>query len=430
MPLRELLLLLIVVVLIVKGLADAKTALLGYIWFAIVAPDVLAWCEGKYPISFTLAIVTLISARRHIHRLPVILQSPAVGLLLLLQIPIGLSIIFCEGPFLSMDRYIQFELNTLMILMIPLLLDRAEDLKNFLFVCAISEGLLGSRLGLYGLINGGGALNLGHGRIYDSNELALAIDMMLPICWYTRFLLEKRSLRLLLLATILTAAAAVIMSNSRGGSLALGAVLIYLIVCSGRPVRSFVVAVLAVAPAIYLVQDQYFARMSTIEHYEDEESAAGRVELWGVAIQMWKDHPVLGVGFGNRNFAMLAARYMHRQNFNVAHNTYLQMAADSGIFAFLIFCGLLFGAIWSMGRSAWRLGREESRWRPVPLSIQAALIAYAVGGTFYSHQRYDFAYMLLMAGAAWRLVEQSGELSSTEASGSEQRDAEAVVCPA
>src|SRR5215813_11604852 len=128
MPLRELALILIVAYLCCAALVRPKIGLYGYIWFAIVQPDVMAWCEGKYPFSLSLALATILGSIRYIGQFPRILSSQIIQGVLLLQIPIGISILFCEGPFLSPERYENFERTALMILFIPLLLQTTRDI--------------------------------------------------------------------------------------------------------------------------------------------------------------------------------------------------------------------------------------------------------------------------------------------------------------
>jgi putative inorganic carbon (HCO3(-)) transporter len=410
-PIRELALLIVVPAICCVALFRPKIGLYGYIWFAIVQPDVMAWCEGKYPFSIGMALATLIGSLRYAGKIPRVFGTPAVWGLLLLQIPLGLSILMCEGPFLAPDRYETFERTTLMILLIPLLLETVDDMLHLVYTFAISEVMLGGRFGAFGLISGGALLNQPYGHLYDNNELALAIAMLVPVCWYCRELVTNTWCKLGLLATIFLSSAAVILSNSRGASVALGMVFLCLMARSRRKVAMFVVLVLAVGPTIYLVQDRYFARMSTIKNYENEESAATRVELWGVALEMWTDNPLFGVGFGNRNFALQAGRYLKRPNMTVVHNSYLQMLVDSGIFAFVIYCGLLFGTIFWLGKSVRFVREAHPGLEHIPLALQVSLIAYAGGATFYSHQRYDLMYVLLMAAAAWYQI-QNTELAA------------------
>jgi O-antigen ligase len=149
--------------------------------------------------------------------------------------------------------------------------------------------------------------------------------------------------------------------------------------------------------------------METLENVHEEASAESRLLHAAIALKMARDYPLLGVGFGGFNYAALAPRYMDEFNpqlmNHVAHNSYLQMLVDSGIFAFLLYSGLLVYAILWLGRSAARMRDTNPPYEPIPLAIQGALIVFAVGSTFYSCQRMDLPYIFLMAAAAWRTIE-------------------------
>ena len=416
MSIREAALIVVVIALCCAALVRPKIGLCGYIWFAIVQPDVLAWCEGQYPFSLGLAVTTLLGSLRYIGEVPGLLRLRSVQGLLLLQIPIGISILFCEGPFLSPERYSNFERTTLMILLVPLLIKTVDDMRHLMYAFAISEVMLGGRFGAFGLVNGGALLNQPYGHLYDNNELALAIAMLIPICWHCRELVKRQWVKLVLSMTVLLSSAAVILSNSRGASLALGAVFLSVILQSRRKLPVLILVVLAIGPTLYLVQGRYFARMATIKDYQNEESAATRVELWQVAIEMWQDYPIFGVGFGNRNFAVMAGHYLKRPNLTVAHNSYLQMLVDSGIIAFILYCSLLFGSIIWLKRSARFLKDRYPVLHHIPMALRVSLLGYAAGATFYSHQRYDLMYILLMTTAAWYQIQQT-QLGGPEGDG-------------
>ena len=103
-----------------------------------------------------------------------------------------------------------------------------------IYTFAISEVMLGGRFGTFGLVNGGALLNQPYGHLYDNNELALAIAMLVPICWYCRQATSRNWIKMGLLITMVASAAAVVLSNSRGASLALGAVFLCLVARSRR----------------------------------------------------------------------------------------------------------------------------------------------------------------------------------------------------
>ncbi len=406
MNIRLSVLIITVVVLSVASLFRPRVGLYGYIWYAVVGPDIIAWAEGRYPFSFVLAVTTLIGSIPHLPRLPAILRMPTVRWFLVFQIPLLLSVVFSQGPFLAGDRYLIFEKMSVMVLLVPLLLATERDMRGLLITLAVSELLLGARFGLFGIVHGGALLVQSYGGLYDSNQLALAIAIMIPICWYCRPLVASWWANAGLLGILVCSAAAVVMTSSRGCSLAMAAAFLWVVYHSKRRVGVLIVLVLAIGPGIYLVRDQYVKRMETIAHYQEESSAAGRLLFWKAAVAMWRDHPVLGVGLGGRNYAVLSQKYLGEENIHVVHNSYLEMLVDSGIMAFLIYCGLLFGTIARLEKSIRRLAVTHPGKETVPMALEAALVTFAVGSTFYSVCLYDLAYFLIMASAVWFEVEK------------------------
>ncbi|WP_429884415.1 O-antigen ligase family protein [Geoalkalibacter halelectricus] len=75
-----------------------------------------------------------------------------------------------------------------------------------------------------------------------------------------------------------------------------------------------------------------------------------RFVLWGAALLMGFERPFLGTGFGNFNYLLADTQNVAQEKLrflfeartytNWAHNEYLQLFAEGGIFAFLLFTGL------------------------------------------------------------------------------------------
>jgi O-antigen ligase len=92
---------------------------------------------------------------------------------------------------------------------------------------------------------------------------------------------------------------------------------------------------------------------------------SGRNELWQAAIDLWFKSPLFGVGY-RQHEAFLPAQYS-------AHNSYLAMLADTGIFGllwYLLLIGLSLIAAWSV---------KDARTRSM---ILAGIVSYAVIGFF------------------------------------------------
>jgi O-antigen ligase len=226
--------------------------------------------------------------------------------------------------------------------------------------------------------------------------------MAVPLCWCSRSFTQSRFLKALLLCMCLFSICAVIMTNSRGCSLALGAVLLLLLKRSNNRIASVIVLVGVAAGAIYLIRDEYIARMQTLQHVDEEASAASRIDQDKTVMAVWKDYPIVGVGFGGLNYLRLSSIYSNgKVEGHMAHNSYLQMLVDSGPFAFLIYVGLVWGTfVWLVKKGK----HVEGDVRAVTEGMSASLLAFGVGGTFYSCQRLDLTYMLILCAGAMQLM--------------------------
>ena len=404
--LRELIFVPVVVTLCLIALIKPRIGLLGYLWYALMRPDLLAFAENKYPFSLCLAVATGLGALRYLGDFTAIVRNPISRVVVLLQIPVGLSVLFAVYPELTYDRYTFYSRMIAVLLLIPVLTQTLTDMRELLLVLSLSLGVVALKFGLYGVIHGGVELAAGYGdMLSDNNFVALAFAMLLPACWYCRSLTSRWSVRLALTGIIGACIPAVIMSNSRGGSLSLG--LAILLVCrrTKRRVIALVMLAAVAAGAVYLVLDVYVARMATLKNFEQEESAESRIIHAKAAFAMWRDYPILGVGFGGLNYAALAERYMGKENSHVAHNSYLQMLVDCGAFGFLLYVGMLLGPVIWLERSARRMQRLKPEWEAIPRAIQVPLAVFMLGSTFYSCCRMDLPYMLVLSAAAWYTIE-------------------------
>lgn len=103
----------------------------------------------------------------------------------------------------------------------------------------------------------------------------------------------------------------------------------------------------------------------------------GRVELWRLALGMWRERPLVGVG--PDNFRWLYGPRAGRAFWDTrvfANNLYLEAAATTGTLGLLAMVATLGTALYSAGRAAWRAPREA----PVAAALCGLLAAIAAHG--------------------------------------------------
>ncbi len=399
MPLRELLLIAISVGLVVVSFAKPFWGLCGWFWFSVMRPDALAWSEGKYPVAKVLGAVVLVTTLpRVLSNFLSKLRNPWLWVFVAYMVPVILSGFFTVGPMLSPDRFGAFLRLALMALLIPLAIETVEELKVFLAVVAGAMGFVGAKFGAWSLIHGGATFLTGYSRQYDNNTLGLAFAIATPLCWYTASAMRQHYFKLGFVAMSFLSGMAAVMTTSRGAALSLMASVGYIMLRSRQKVAVVLLILLGMGPGIYLVQDQVLARVTSSAA---EASAMSRLTLARIAIEMWKDHPVLGVGFGGRNFIALASNYAGRQIIHNAHNSWLQVFADSGTFAGVFYLILVFGQIAWLSLSVRSIRRLRPDLLPLPYMLQAGLMAFAIDATFHSFHRMELSYVLLLSTVAW-----------------------------
>lgn len=256
-----------------------------------------------------------------------------------------------------------------------------------------------------------GRLIGGGGNYRDSNDFALALCMVLPMflcAWRTA---ERSFVRVLMLGMIPVVLVAIVLTQSRGGFLALGVTLgAWALFTRGRVFKialapAAVLLFLALAPATTL------DRITSIQKYSHDSSARDRLSSWKVAWRIAEDRPLTGVGPGN--FIAVYDRYTNDFRApHVAHNTPLQILANAGIPALAVFLALLTYGVVTAARLASRARTrrrhattDEARASldqvdAIGTGIALALIAYAVGSQFLTRDDLDLFYLLAGLAAA------------------------------
>jgi probable O-glycosylation ligase (exosortase A-associated) len=391
---------------------NPRIGVLSYVWFSLMRPDILAWATGK-PYSYALAIAALCGCIRLAPRTLLWFRNPITVGLLMLMIPIGLSAVYAIQPDLSAQPLLEYGQIVLMALLVPLVIRSLDDLKWLLVIMAFSIGAVGFKFGAFGLAAGGTRFNGGIGGLMsDNNTMATGLAMGIPLCWCAFMVINSKVIKAGFGVLLVGSISAIVMTHSRGGALAAGAVLLMIAFRSKRRLITFALLSVATVPAVYLVKDTYFDRLGTLEHVDAESSAASRIVLAKAAVAIWRDYPVLGVGFGGLNERRIVGDYVEGGGHSdyMIHNTYLQMLVDSGTFAFIIYVCLLFGTILWLWISARRVRLCNPGQEIYPLALQTSLIAFAVGTISLSQIRFDFFYYVLTTVAAWRCVEVSTSL--------------------
>lgn len=218
----------------------------------------------------------------------------------------------------------------------------------------------------------------------DANYFALNAGFVLPVA----LLLVLRSRAFWERIFALGCMAAIIVSNnlgaSRGGLLGVAAAFLWLIWHSPRRLRNFVIIFLLLVPPLLLLPSSPLRRLAHPQP-SDVTGERNRLIAWKAGLRMIEHHPLTGIGVGQFKPKMLQYADRGTGFTSIAHNTYIEVAAETGLPAFLLFTALLFFTY----RTLSQVRRETSETGPplvhlAALSLQAGFVGYLVGAFFLS----------------------------------------------
>ncbi len=432
MGIRLIILFAIVGVLALVALFRPKIGLFGYIWFAVLRPDFLAWAPHEYPLSFILAVATLIGVAIHVPgRVVYVFSSPITRLILLLQAPVMLSCVLAVNPALTWMPLSLYWRMLVMALIVVMLVETKKDLMVLAIVIGGSLGALAAKMGLAGLLAGGVQYAAGYGgMLSDNNTYALALAMGVPICWYLKDAVKPVWMKAGFVMIAILSVPGVLMTYSRGATISLGVGVMLIAVRSKQKAAVGLLTLVMAMGLLAFLGPSFSERLATVSNPTEEASANARIIMAKAGLKLAADYPLFGVGFGGLNQQMVIGRYISPDvsiEKLFIHNTYLQMLADSGIFAMILYIALLATALWMLQMSYWRV-KKYPEFAPYPLMLQTSLIVFSIDALVLSRVSFDITYILLAMSAAWLRLEPFYLRSEAPAMGP-ARNVEPAVVP-
>jgi O-antigen ligase len=252
------------------------------------------------------------------------------------------------------------------------------------------------------------------GMYANPNELGYSLVVLIPlaVALSRRLKLARRVLVWLVMAAFMTS---IYLSYSRGSLIGLFAVLAYMgWRQKSKLARAGMIGVLVVGA---LAVPLYWSRGEGFNNLQEDTNLQERMTTYKVALAMYSEHPLLGVGINCSSVAWpLYAEANHLKNHKwlITHNTFLQALSETGTFGFL-FLVSFFGAVIYR---AWRAGRSNISGREGVSELLAALeIAFwgfVVCGLSGGYVMSWFPYLLAgLIGAAGRIAAEPNQAPQT-----------------
>lgn len=410
-PLRDLALFVIIGVGLPLCFFKPWIGVLYWCWIGYMNPHRMSYDDRVYnlPIALAVAVATTLGTLFMRNR-PPLPRTRETYLLIVLWIVFFLSTmlaaLYPDAARVELQKVSKVLFVT--FLMMILFQDR-KKIGALFWVTALSIGVYGIKGGLFTIATGGQNQVLGppDSFISGNTEIALALNMVLPMFHYLRRDMRNRWIRYGLSGAFLVSAAAVVGTYSRGGLLGLGAVIAVLFLRARSKFLGLLMLAIALPIGISKIPDAWLDRMQTIKTYEEDQSAMERIYSWKLAYRIAADRPFLGAGF--RAFTSeVGQRYVPEfpQKGNDAHNIFFQVLAEHGYAGLAVYVALMGCTL----ATAWRIirrtrGDPTLHWmHTYALIVEASLVAFLVSGFFLSLSYFDLYFQIVAMAAVLATV--------------------------
>ena len=219
----------------------------------------------------------------------------------------------------------------------------------------------------------------------DPNDLALALLVVLPFAVLLGLSARTVFLKVLLFAVAITIAVTVFITESRGGILSLG-LLVLILFARRYGWRRGAIAGVVMAFLIFVLGPSRMGTMST-----EEASAAARVASWTVAIDLFVWYPIFGVG------AHMFTSYHPK----TAHNSLLLCASELGafgLFAWLMLFLISFKNLRFIAKEAVEKGQPALALYAD--AVYLGIVAFFSGSMFLSRSYNEVLFVLFALSSA------------------------------
>jgi putative inorganic carbon (HCO3(-)) transporter len=345
-------------------------------------------------------------------------------LFLALMIWITITTLISPAPFEGIWSYwLEAEKILLMTVVAYAMTTTRERFDQLVLVCVLSLAFHGFHGGIIAILHGGSWRVFGPPKsmIADNNDVGVALTMVLPLLIYLKQRYTQPYLKWPMIGLIGMTALGDLFTYSRAALLAISSVAFTFWLRSRQKLLIGILIVIAIIGVFQFAPARWFERMQTIQNYEQDGSAMGRLALWRMAWYISLKYPLTGAGFRwgydlywvNTQIAGSGLPPLTKPR--TMHSIWFNMLSNHGFIGLALFVGFF---VWIILDTRWLIrqtrGRPDLDWaNKFARMLQVSLVGYGVGASFANLEMYDGFYVLVIMGAAARRI-VAAELAARE----------------
>ncbi len=373
--------------------------ILVFAWISYMNPHRYTWGAAfDFPFAKIVAIVTVVGMFLTNDKMALPKTRETI-LIVVLGLYFTFTNFYALNPELAWLQWEKVMKILIMTLVTMILINSQQKLKYLIMVIAFSIGFLGIKGGIFSLVTGGEFMVFGPAGSFlaDNNDMALALNMVLPILYYLAKNEDTKRMKNLFMITFAMSIISVIFTYSRGGFLTLAAVMTFLLLKAKRKTLAAVILIITVMAASTFIPSQWTDRIESIKTYEQDRSAMGRINAWWTAYNLAKDRPLTGGGFETFTWKAFSMYAPDRNDVHDVHSIYFEVLGEHGFVAFFMYLALMLFTLFDT-RKLKRISGNNAGMKWVGNysdMFQISIIAYMVGGMFLGRAYFDLFYHIV-----------------------------------
>lgn len=393
-----------------------KGPFIGLMTYMFTFYTQLSWSRSAPHLRWSLIVgvivlLTYLIKKKNLQKLNYT-RIPSLKWLILIIINMMLVTPFAFDPVENQQAIVDFLKIIILYFLITNIVRTKAHYKIFIWVQVFGNYLFGWQAWSSGRLVSGRLEHIGGPGVKGSNYLANHLVMIIPFL-ATFFLRGRWYEKLIIVIAGAFIMNAIILCSSRGSFLAIAVMAIVMILLSPSKIKINMIigVVLCSVLFMYLTDDRFWERMVTIQTFEEDGSAMGRVDSWLAAIEMIKDYPFGGGGGGWEMKSPVYIPdivYAHGGEHRSVHNTFIMMATDWGIQGLTLWLLFLGSTCQELHRIRKRRGaKDEEFYIQESIAIEASIIAFLVAALFGNRIYAESLYWFCALATALSNIQQS-----------------------
>ena len=368
-----------------------------FAWISLMNPHRLTW-GITYDMPWAMLYAGSVFLAVWFRERPLLVDSLKRYILIGIYVAwMGITTLDAADPESAGMRYVEALKIHLMAFITLTLLNSHWRVRIFSTVIILSIAFFGFKGGIFTILTAGESRVWGPpaSAIADNNHLAAGLIVIIPLVYWLHQITTRRLLRILLSVGLLLIIISVLGSKSRGAFVGIVMMTLFLVVKARHRFRLLAGIAVFAAVAIPIMPSSYWERIDSIDSYNEDASAQGRINSWITAYRI-ANVELTGGGFDYYGSWLYLEHAPNPLSVHSAHSVYFQALGEHGWIGLGLYL-LIFVQLWfqcskiAKIRSTFRVASEDQL---LARMLQVSLIGFMASGAFVNIGNWDMVFYL------------------------------------